>query len=136
MKDFANGGEPRVEAVKRGMEVRPKFARNVGKRVFTKSVETGGLKPPDGVLLQVLRDEWILRIQIGKNAEEPSIGEGAAQTLRRVRVGDSFEGIIGNRRFFGQAVKRVSDRRIRVEVFLRRTVEPIGQRRFSDPRMM
>jgi len=51
----------------------------------------------------------IFRVEVGKYGEEPTVGQIAAETSWSVRVGESFERIVGDWSF-GKAVKRFFNR--------------------------
>src|SRR5215470_5071516 len=107
------------------VQIRPEFARNVGKSVLAKAVEASRFNPPLKILLKVLRNHGILSVKVGKNAEEPAVGEIAPQTFRRVRISEGFERVVDYRRVFGKTIERFFYWGKRIEMFLLCPVEPI-----------
>src|SRR4029077_1044815 len=135
MKDFADGAEIWINAAQTGVPLLPEIARNVGKSIYPKPIESDRFNPPYGILQEIFCDDRILRIQIRQNAEKPSVGNIAAHGGRSVWIGKSFEWIIRNTSGTGPAVERILDRGGSVEMVLLRAVEPVRQGWLCHPGM-
>src|SRR5579883_617274 len=133
MKDFADGGQVRINSAKSRVPSGPEAAIHAGECIQTKSVEPRTFRPPNAVLQQILRHNGVFRIEVRQNAEKPAFGEVFAEAHGRMRIGQKLEKIV--RLLFGPGVKRTVHGREGIQMIRARTVEPIGERRMIHPRM-
>src|ERR1700683_3573461 len=87
IEDFAYRPEARVGPVQVGVKIAPERAVDIRKCVDAKTIEGTHLYPPERVLAQVLRCDWIVSSHVGENTGEPAFNDVAPFEQWRVRVG-------------------------------------------------
>ena len=116
--DLADREEIGIRGLQALQVCRPERTRDVGESIDAEAVDAADLHPPVGVLLQVLGGQRVLLRQVGKNVREPAIESAAIILLHRMRVGH-WRIIV-----------------VRVDVVGGGSVQPIGRRLRSGPRML